>query len=489
MNAIPLGVGAVVFIAVYLVVMLGVGVFARTRRRSDSLTEFYLAGRNLGPFILFFTLYATQYSGNTVLGYPAEAYRLGYAWIMSISFMMAVVVVYLLYAPRLQRLACRHEFVTPGDWVDHRFGSPLLSLVTNLLLVVSLANYLLAQLMAMGHVVAGLSGNVVPYWAGVIVLILVIIIYETLGGLRAVVWTDVLQGLMLFVGLLGLMSAIAPGPAHWHALTEWLHENAPATTAVPSLGVSARWLSSIVLIGFGAAVYPQAIQRIFAAQGSRALKKSLQLMVFMPIVTMPIVVLVGLAGLRRFRDLGGVEADQVLPMLLRDWAQDSVWTYVMAVLVVTGILAAIMSTADSVLLSLSSILSKDFLGKRFLRGAPGERLTAIGQRISWVLIAVLAAIAFAPRMTLWGLIELKMEILVQVSPVFVLGAIWSRLTARAALIGISVGALLTSASVLMGIRSLWGFHSGLLAWVVNIVLCVFLSTFNNQYRLSGEETR
>ena len=176
-------------------------------------------------------------------------------------------------------------------------------------------------------------------------------------------------------------------------------------------------------------------------------------------------------------------------MLLRDWAQDSVWTYVMAVLVVTGILAAIMSTADSVLLSLSSILSKDFLGKRFLRDAPGERLTAIGQRISWVLIAVLAAIAFAPRMTLWGLIELKMEILVQVSPVFVLGAIWSRLTARAALIGISVGALLTSASVLMGIRSLWGFHSGLLAWVVNIALCVFLSTFNNLYRLSGEETR
>ena len=176
-------------------------------------------------------------------------------------------------------------------------------------------------------------------------------------------------------------------------------------------------------------------------------------------------------------------------MLLREWAQDSVWTYVMAVLVVTGILAAIMSTADSVLLSLSSILSKDFLGKRFLRGAPGERLTAIGQRISWVLIAVLAAIAFAPRMTLWGLIELKMEILVQVSPVFVLGAIWSRLTARAALIGISVGALLTSASVLMGIRSLWGFHSGLLAWVVNIVLCVFLSTFSNLYRLSGEETR
>jgi len=209
----------------------------------------------------------------------------------------------------------------------------------------------------------------------------------------------------------------------------------------------------------------------------------------MPMVTMPIVVLVGLTGLRRFRDLGGVTADQVLPMLLRDWAQDSLWTYIMAVLVVTGILAAIMSTADSVLLSLSSILSKDFLGKKFLRNASSERLTVIGQRISWVLIAGLATIAFSPRMTLWGLIELKMEILVQVSPVFVLGAIWDRLTARAALVGISVGALLTSASVLMGVRSLWGFHSGLLAWVVNVALCVFLSTLHNQHRLPREQSR
>ncbi|MEC7900471.1 MAG: hypothetical protein VX385_01435, partial [Acidobacteriota bacterium] len=85
--------------------------------------------------------------------------------------------------------------------------------------------------------------------------------------------------------------------------------------------------------------------------------------------------------------------------------------------------------------------------------------------------------------------ELKMEILVQVSPVFVLGAVWSRLTARAALVGISIGALLTSASVLMGIRSLWGFHSGLLAWVVNVALCVFLSTLHNPHRSSGEGPR
>ena len=188
MTSLSLGFGAIVVISIYLGLMIGLGVLARPRiskRDGESLSEFYLAGRSLGPLVLLLTLYATQYSGNTVVGYPAEASRLGFAWIMSVSFMMAIIVVYLLYAPRLQRLARARGFVTPGDWVDYRFGSKPLSLLTNLLLVVSIANYLLAQLMAMGHVVAGISGNLIPYWIGVLVLVLVIIIYETLGGLRA----------------------------------------------------------------------------------------------------------------------------------------------------------------------------------------------------------------------------------------------------------------------------------------------------------------
>ena len=290
--------------------------------------------------------------------------------------MMAIIVVYLLYAPRLQRLARARGFVTPGDWVDYRFGSKPLSLLTNLLLVVSIANYLLAQLMAMGHVVAGISGNLIPYWIGVLVLVLVIIIYETLGGLRAVAWTDVVQGSMLLIGLFGLLYAVAPGPAHWQALTDWLSTHAPEKTAVPSGEVAARWFSSILLVGFSGAVYPQAIQRIYAAGSVRALKRSLQWMIFMPLFTMPVVVLVGLVGVRRFTDLDGIAADQIMPMLLREWAQASTWTYMMAVLVVTGILAAIMSTADSVLLSLSSILSKDFrenASKRRARGTPDAR--------------------------------------------------------------------------------------------------------------------
>jgi len=474
-TSLSLGLGAVVVITVYLGAMIGLGFLARSKRSGDSLSEFYLAGRSLGPLVLLLTLYATQYSGNTVVGYPAEASRLGYAWIMSVSFMMAIIVVYLLYAPRLQRIARERDFVTPGDWIDDRFGSKPLSLLTNLILVVSIANYLLAQLMAMGHLVAGISGNLVPYWMGVLVLVLVIIIYETLGGLRAVAWTDVAQGSMLLIGLFGLLYAVAPGPAHWQSLTDWLNTNAPEKTAVPTGAISARWYSSVLLIGFSGAVYPQAVQRIYAAKSVRALKRSLQFMIFMPLITMPVVVLVGLVGLRRFTDLDGVAADQIMPMLLREWARASSWTYVMAVLVVTGILAAIMSTADSVLLSLSSILAKDFLGKTVLRGAHEERLTRSGKRISWLVMGILALVAFAPRITLWGLTELKMEILVQVSPVFVLGAIWDRLDARAALVGMIVGTGVAGGLALAGVGNIGGIQGGVVGWAINVMLCVGLS--------------
>lgn len=482
MSSLTLGTGAVVFTLAYLATMIGMGLLARSKRKGNSLSEFYLAGRDLGPLVLLLSLYATQYSGNTVVGYPAEASRLGFAWIMSVSFMMAIVVGYLLFAPTLRRLSVREGFVTPGDWIDHRFGSKPLSFAVNVVLAVSIANYLLAQLMAMGHVVAGISGNLVPYWVGVLVLVGVIIVYETLGGLRAVAWTDVIQGGMLLVGLTGLIWAVAPGPAAWRELSEWLTANRPEMTAIPPGRVQVRWISTVLLIGLSGSIYPQAIQRLFAARSTRALKRSLQAMVFMPLFTMPIVVLVGLVGLRRFAHLEGVAADQIMPMLLLEWSGTSTWTYVMAVLVVTGTLAAVMSTADSVLLSLSSILAKDFLGKSLLANAPEERLTAIGKRISWVVMAGLALLALSPRLTLWGLTELKMEILVQASPVFVLGATWSRLRAPAALTGLLVGTVVAGGLALSGHGSVGGVHGGLIGWFVNVSLCVVLS------HLAGERT-
>ncbi|MGQ0734024.1 MAG: sodium:solute symporter family protein [Acidobacteriota bacterium] len=227
MKGTPLGLAGLVAVLAYLGLILAVAWRARLVRPSESLSHFYLAGRNLGPFVLFATLYATQYSGNSLLGYPGEAYRIGFAWIMSVGFMMGIVVAYLLVAPRLYLLAKRHAYLTPGDWLDHRYRSPALSWTANTLTVVALANYLFAQLMAMGHIVAGLSGGAVPYWVGVVALTLVIVVYETVGGLHAVAWTDGVQGTLLVVGLGGILLWIVPTPAALHDITAWVMANHP----------------------------------------------------------------------------------------------------------------------------------------------------------------------------------------------------------------------------------------------------------------------
>ncbi len=468
-------VAVVAAIAAYIVVLAFLGVRARRARRGESLADFYLAGRGLGGVVLLFTLYATQYSGNTLVGYPGEAYRTGFPWVMSVGFMLAIVVAYLLIAPGLRRASEIHGFVTPGDWLDHRFGSPRLTLAANLVLTAAITNYLLAQLMAMGHVVEGLSGGAVPYATGVVVLAAAILGYELLGGLRAVAWTDCLQGVLLAVGLFGLLAAAflsGDGPG---AAAEWMAAHQPEKVFAPGGAVMVGWASTILLIGFSGAVYPQAIQRIFAARSTGSLRRALAALAFLPFLTTLPVFLVGILAIPRLAGLGGAAADQVLPALLRGFAADSGWLFALSVITVVGVVAAIMSTADSVLLTLSSMVAKDFVAPALRRGgrAPAEaRVTRIGRRVSLGVMAVLTAVALTPRISLWGLLELKMELLVQAAPAFFLGITWRRLRADAALCGLIAGTLLAAGLTLAGHGRIHGIHAGLLGAALNAGVAV-----------------
>ncbi len=469
------GSAVVAALAAYIAVLAFLGLRARAARASESLADFYLAGRGLGGVVLLFTLYATQYSGNTLVGYPGEAYRVGFPWVMSVGFMLAIVVVYLVIAPRLRAASERHRFVTPADWLDHRFGHPGLTRVTNLVMAAAIANYLLAQLMAMGHVVAGLSDGAIPYATGVLVLTAAILGYELLGGLRAVAWTDCLQGILLAIGLGGLLAATVFSGEGIGEATAWVLDNQPAKAFRPDAVTQATWASTLLLIGFSGAVYPQAIQRIFAARSGASLRKALSVLAFLPFLTTLPVFLVGILALPRLSGLSGVAADQVLPALLRGWASESEWMFWMSILTVVGVVAAIMSTADSVLLTLSSMLAKDFVAPVLTRrGAAVEeaRITRIGKGFSLAIMGVLVAIALTPRISLWGLLELKMELLVQAAPVFVLGLTWPRLSAKAALAGVIGGTLLAAGLTLAGYGKIAGVHAGLLGAILNAGIAV-----------------
>ncbi len=462
-------------LAAYVCVLAGLGIRARRARRAESLGDFYLAGRNLGPVVLLFTLYATQYSGNTLVGYPGEAYRIGFPWVMSVGFMMAIVVVYLVIAPRLRAASEARGFVTPADWLDYRYDSPALTGIANLLMAAAILNYLLAQLLAMGHVVNGLSGGAIPFAAGVLVLAGAILGYELLGGLRAVAWTDCLQGGLLAIGLFGLLAAAAFSGETLGDTTRWILANQPEKALAPDAATLTTWASTVLLIGFSGAVYPQAIQRIFAARSTRSLRHAIAVLAFLPFLTTLPVFLVGILALPRLSGLSGVAADQVLPALLRDWSAGSPAMFVMSILTVVGVVAAIMSTADSVLLTLSSMLAKDVAGpalRRSGRKIGEESLTRVGKLFSLLVMGALVAVALTPRISLWGLLELKMELLVQAAPAFVLGLAWSRTSPRAVLVGIVAGTALAAGLTLAGYDKVGGVHAGLLGALLNAAIAV-----------------
>jgi Na+/proline symporter len=464
-----LGTLGVIGLGLYLAGLAVIGEWARRSRRDATPADHYLAGRELGVFVLFLTLYATGYSGNSLLGYPGEAYRRGFSWIMSTGFMLAIVVVYHGLAPKLRPIAIAGGFVTPGDWIAHRFGREragrALQIAVAVLMVAALANFLFAQLKAMGLLAAQVTEGIVSYEVGVGLLAAVILAYETLGGMRAVAWTDAGQSLLMLLGLSALVAWLLTAAGGLSALTADILVSRPEAARVPEAAECANWASSIALMGLASMVYPQMIQRVYAARSGTTLARSFALMSFMPLLTTTTVTLIGLAAIPRFADLGDVQADRVMPLLLGTWAAADPHFAAAAVLVFLGALAAIMSTADSVLLSLGSLVAEDLLG----RDHRAAETTLLGKRIAAAVMIAMAGLALVARnITLWGLIELKMELLIQCVPAFLIAIHTPRLRAGPVLAGLLVGTgIAVGVGLGLGLPRLAGVHTGLIGLVAN----------------------
>lgn len=471
-----------VCLVIYVIVLLALGIFANKSKKEVSLKEFYLAGGRMTAFVLIFTLYATQYSANTILLVPAEVVNKGYGMILVLGYLTAMVVLFLAYSPSLYHLAKRKSFITPGDYLDHRFDHKYLSMTANIVYILVSINYILAQLLAMGYIIESITGGILPYWSGVVSFAIVVIIYETLGGMRAVAWTDVIQGLLLFVGILGIFFIILPTPSKLEEVTLMMLELKPYKVNVPNSEFMLYWASSVLMIGLGGAIYPQAMQRIFAAKNLKSLKQSLSFMVLMPFFTVFILFLLGIMTMPYFADVAtAVNKDNVLPSMLHLWGEESTMAFVMSIMVTLGLVAAIMSTADSVLLTMSSIFVKDIFAKYWWKDVPEIKLTKYGKLISVLIMVILVIVALNPELSLWGLVELKMQLLVQVTPLFLLG-IHTKITAKSAFAGLIAGLTIAVVAFFIGIKTLGGIQIGLIGLMVNVVTILvfhYAATFVN----------
>ena len=489
LSEVPFSVGELLFIGGYLLSLLGIGWLGMRARTENSLRDFYLGGRGIGFLVLLMTLYATQYSGNTLFGFTGKTYRIGFRWAVCIHFMTAIVVFYLLFAPKLYRVARQHRFITPADYIQHRFGSRGLSLMATGIMVIGLANYLLAQLMAMGRALEGFTPQEREwsYIIGVMVLAAIIVVYETLGGFRAVAWTDLIQGGVLIIGFAVLVFLLFDHFGSLDAATRKLMTIAPEKVAPPNTKQACEWVSWIFLVGIGGALYPQAIQRIYAAKSATSLRKSLAIMAFLPLTTTLIAVIFGVVAAANPSSVTG-EGDEVLALVCREIQQQSPVGRWLVVVLFAGILAALMSTADSVLLCISSMLTKDVYAVIY-PNAQQQQLTRFGKICSWVLILLAVGLAIALReVTLVKLLKIKFELLLQLTPAFFIGIHWRGLQARPVTVGLMLGVVVAVALTLTGHNQLFGVHAGLYGLVVNLATAVGGSLVFAELGRKGQST-
>lgn len=462
------------FIAAYVSSLLVIGWLGMRARREKSMSDFYLAGRGVGIAVLLLTLYATQYSGNTLFGFTGKTYRIGYSWTVCVHFMTAIVVFYLLFAPKLFQLSRRHAFITPVDFLQYRYESSPLNLSASIIMIIGLSNYLVGQLKALGTAAEGFipSHPATAYVGGVLTLALIIVVYESLGGFRAVAWTDVIQGSVLLVGFAVLIVLVFQKFGSLSEATRTLIAQRPEQVAAPDANGAREWVSWILIVGLGGALYPQAIQRIYAAQSATVLRRSLAIMAFLPLTTTLIAVVFGVMASANLP--GAASGDEILTVVCRQIQAESLLGRWLVVLLFAGILAALMSTADSVLLSISSMFAKDIYAVHIAPGASEEQLTRAGKICSWLVIATMAGAAIALReMALVSLLKIKFELLVQLAPAFILGIHWSRMNARAVLGGMWVGAAIAVGMFLTIPGGKYaGIHAGIYGLAANLLIAI-----------------
>ena len=460
LEAISLSTIDLSIIIVYFVAVLGIGLWIG--RNTKGGEDLFLAGRSLGWIAIGFSLFASNISSTTLIGLVGSAYE-GGLFISNYEWMATVVLVFfvLFFVP----IFLRSRISTIPEFLERRFGPKSrryfsgLTIITNIL--VDTAGSLYA-----GAVVLQLFFPELDMWTTCVVLALIAGIYTAAGGLAAVVYTDVIQAVVLLLGSCLMTYFVFSHPTidfSWTALTEGVGDPAKFSVLDPThrpMGDDKLpWLGTLIgvpILGFYFWVTNQFIvQRVLGAKSVDDARWGALLGGLLKLPVLFIMVLPGLAfSLVWAHDNPGValEADKVFPHMVTTLLPVGVIGLVMA-----GLIAAIMSSIDSTLNSASALITLDFV----MPGRPDmseEEVLKIG-RISMFIIMVVAAL-WAPQIANFdGLFKYIQEMLAYMVPpvtiLFLLGVFWRGGTGESAMATL-VGGHLVAVFIFLGNNGVFG---------------------------------
>ncbi len=369
----------------YLVGVAALGVFAhRYLSRGSFVKEYFLGNRGLGPWVLALTVAATAISGGTFMGFPSLIYTKG--WVMALwicSYMVVPLTTMALMGKRINQVGRIAGAVTVPDIFRDRFHSPALGLLSTSLILLFLTFNLVAQFKGGGEVMnvalrlpphevtVPVIGATVDhgYLLGLLIFAGTVIAYTTYGGFWAVTWTDVLEGLVMLVGVVVMavlaMQAVPQIDGHTGlaAATERLRRADPQLTYGPGpgnylpLGMAFSFFMMWSLMGAG---QPSGMVRLMSFKDSPSLRRALLLVCGYYVLTYLSLLVIFTCARTIFPTEylleGGTEGkpDQIMPAMARRLAHPLV-----AGLLLAAPYAAIMSTVAAFLLMISSSLVRD----------------------------------------------------------------------------------------------------------------------------------
>ena len=421
----------IVFI-IYLVFMIGIGVYFFLHSKGANEKDYFLGGRKMGAWVSALSAGASDMSAWVLMGLPASVYAagMGQSWI-AIGLAIGYALSWIFEAPRLRRFSIEaNDSITIPQYLTNRFlsRSKALQIVCAVIFVFAYTIYAASSIKACGtlfNTVIGMNATTAMYLAAII-----IIGYTFLGGFSAVCWTDFFQGLLMLAALLiapifalalvkgGETSAVEFPENYWSFASSW-------KDIVSGLG----W-------GLGYFGMPHIIIRFMSVKSQKDLRKSSVIGISWTVIILIMSVLAGAVG-RMFMGEIADSSTVFIQMTRR------IFPAVISGILLSAILAASMSTADSQLLASASAFASDVYKPIFRKDATDKEMLWAGRLVVVVIAIIALLIASNPNSgTIMGLVSNAWGVFgAAFGPAIMLSLFWRRLTFGGAVAGIVCGAL------------------------------------------------
>ena len=425
---------------VYLAVLIGLGLWSRAA--GGSMEGYFVAGKRLPSWVIAFSTNATGESGWLLLGLTGMGYAVGIhaLWVV-LGEVLGVTLGWVLVARRFKAYTDRYGSITVPDFLEDRFGdtSKALRSAAVVIILSMVTTYCCAQLVASGKAFSSFLG--VSYTTGVLIGTVVTMFYTAVGGFKAVAYSDVVQGVLMAVGLFVLPIVGFAAAGGWGAVMSSLEAVDPALL-LPMGEYGVSWpgilsAASFAAIGLAFLGVPQLLVRFMSASDDREIVQGSLYSVLCIVVFDFGAVFTGIAGRALFGGLGDPET--VMPTMSHELFP-AIFTGIFLVVV----LGAIMSTIDSLLILASAAVVRDGLQKILGSTAPDQALARWGRWTTFAVGAIALPFALAEvQVIFWFVLFAWSGLAAAFTPVVLLALFWQRTTRTGALVGM-IGGFVTT---------------------------------------------